>query len=590
MTRLERNMSDCAAPLVIGVTGHRDLRGEDVPKLEKLVGGIIEKFRDDSPHTPLTLLSALAEGADRLVARVALELGARLVVPLPMRREIYETDFSTPDSKAEFTELLGRAEPSFELPLLNGATETEIKEHGAPRDCQYEQVGAYIVSHSHLLIALWDGKYRNLVGGTSRVVKFQLEGVPEPYAPPSSPIDTPESGPVYHIVTPRNSNPRTEDEPLTMRRLCPKGYVGEADRFTRICARVDTFNRDLIDQAVLLEREAKKSADYLFPESEVRKLPPPLQSLHKRFAVADTLAIHFQRLTRRTLSLLFILVLLVAISFELYAHLFPTMHWILAVYLIFIAGAYLWINRRAKRHDYQNKHQDYRALAEGTRVQFFWRLAGLELSVADRYLRKQRSELDWICSTIRVWNIPSEIESPASVNPVETEHIRCLELVLRHWVTDQSRFFVKAAKRDHGKLERYEPYVKALLRIGIVVTVVVTLALLVPHPWRHEAHELIEGHHGLHGLLLTLISLPAIGAALLHGYIEKRALSEHAKQYSRMSMIFSNAQERLSQLIKGGQYAQAQNLIEELGREALEENGDWVLLHRDRPLEVPHAG
>lgn len=26
-----------------------------------------------------------------------------------------------------------------------------------------------------------------------------------------------------------------------------------------------------------------------------------------------------------------------------------------------------------------------------------------------------------------------------------------------------------------------------------------------------------------------------------HGYIEKRALSEHAKQYSRMSMIFPNA-------------------------------------------------
>jgi hypothetical protein len=163
--------------------------------------------------------------------------------------------------------------------------------------------------------------------------------------------------------------------------------------------------------------------------------------------------------------------------------------------------------------------------------------------------------------------------------------------VHRHWVTDQSRFFVKAAKRDHDKLERYEPYVKALLRIGIVVTVVVALALLVPHHWQHEAEKLIDNHrYPIHGLLLTLISLPPIGAALLHGYIEKKALSEHAKQYSRMSMIFSNAQKRLSQLIKERQYAQAQNLIEELGREALEENGDWVLLHRERPLEVPHAG
>jgi hypothetical protein len=583
-------MSDCPAPLVIGVTGHRDLRADDVPRLEKLVHEIIQEFRDDSPHTPLTLLSALAEGADRLVARAALELGARLVVPLPMRREIYETDFSAPDSNAEFAELLGRAEPWFELPLLDGATEAEIKEHGAARDRQYEQAGAYIVRQSHLLIALWDGKYRNLVGGTSRVVKFQLEGVPEPYAPRSSPIDTPESGPVYHIVTSRAGNPETADEPFAVHKLFPKGYVGEADRFNRICGRIDTFNQDVIAQAALLRRKAKNSEDYLFPEPETRRLPPPLQSLHKRFAVADTLAIYFQRLTQRTLSQLFILVLLVAISFELYAHLFPARHWILVIYLVLLGGADLWINRRAKRQDYQNKYQDYRALAEGARVQFFWRLAGLKLSAADHYLRKQRGELDWICSAIRVWNIPSEIESPPSVNRVETEHVRCLELVLRHWVADQSRFFVKAAKRDHDKLERYEPYVKALLRIGIVVTVVVTLALLIPHPWRHEANELIEGHHGLHGLLLSLISLPAIGAALLHGYIEKRALSEHAKRYSRMSMIFSNAQERLSQLIKEGQYAQAQDLIEELGKEALEENGDWVLLHRERPLEVPHAG
>ena len=590
MTRLKRNMSACAAPLVIGVTGHRDLRAEDLPRLEEIVSKVIEKLKKDSPHTPLILLSALADGADRLVADVALARGVRLIVPLPMPRHIYETDFSTATSKHKFEELLARAGHWFELPLLHGATEAEIMEQGPARDRQYEQVGAYIVRHSHLLIALWNGKYRNLVGGTSRVVKFQLEGVPEPYAPRSSPIDTPESGPVYHLVTPRVSNPDTEGAPFTRRKLFPKGYAREAERFAHIRRRLDTFNRDVNDRATFLAWQVQKSEHYLFPESETKELPPLLQSLRERFATADSLAIYFQRLTQRTLSQLFVLVMLVAISFELYAHFFPARHWILVVYLVLLAGAYFWFNRRAKRQDYQNKYQDYRALAEGTRVQFFWQLAGLKLSAADHYLRRQRSELDWICSAIRVWNIPGEIESPASVNPVATEHVRCLELVLRYWVKDQSRFFVKAAKRDHDKLERYEPYVKVLLRIGIVVTVVVALALVIPHPWRHEAYELIEEHHGLHGLLLSLISLPAIGAALLHGYIEKRALSEHTKQYSRMGMIFSNAQERLSQLIKEGQYTQAENLIEELGKEALEENGDWVLLHRERPLEVPHAG
>lgn len=589
MSSLAHNVSDSSLPLVIGVTGHRDLRAEDVAKLERLVRRIIEEFKSDLPNTPLTLLSALADGADRLVARVALDLGVRLIVPLPMRREIYETDFSTPGSKAEFAELLARAGYWFELPLLEGATEAEIKEHGAARDRQYEQVGAYIVRQSHLLVALWDGRYRNLVGGTSRVVKFQLEGVPEPYAPRSSPIDTPESGPVYHIVTPRAGNPETADEPLALRKLFPRGYVGEVDRFDRICARIDTFNQDVTAQTALLQRKAKKSEDYLFPEPETKELPPSLRSLRKRFAVADTLAIYFQRLTQRTLGTLFILVMLVAISFELYAHLFPEWHWLLAVYLLLLAGAYLWINRRAKRHDYQNKYQDYRALAEGMRVQFFWEVAGLRLSAADHYLRKQRSELDWICSAIRAWTIPNEAETRALLATENREPLNALKLVLQHWLTDQADYFVRVAERDHKKLERSEPYVRALLRIGLAVTVLVVVALLIS-PWRHETSELIEEHHKIHGLLLTLISLPAIGAALLHGYIEKKALSEHSKQYSRMSMIFSNAQERLSQLIKDEQYAQARNLIEELGKEALEENGDWVLLHRERPLEVPHAG
>ncbi|MDX6289044.1 MAG: hypothetical protein QOH42_843 [Blastocatellia bacterium] len=575
-------------PLVIGVTGHRDLRAEDLSRLESVVRQIIEKFRNDLPHTPLVLLSALAEGADRLVARVALELGVRLIVPLPMRRDLYEMDFSTETSRAEFARLLGSAEHWFELPVIDGTTDGEISRPGVARDRQYEQTGGYIVRQSHLLIALWDGKYRDLVGGTSRVVRFQLEGVPEPYAPRSSPIDTPESGPVFHIVTPRVSDPKTAGEPFAFHKLFPKGYAGEADRFARICARLDTFNRDTTDQASFLSREVKKSEDYLFPESETQTLPSSLQTMRRHFAVADTLAIYFQRHTQSTLSLLFIFVILAAIAFDLYAHFFPERHWLLAIYLLLLAFAYLGINRRAKRRDYQNKYQDYRTLAEGLRVQFFWGVSGSSLSVADHYLRKQRGELDWICGALRAWSIPEPNENGEV--PGTMEEPRDMNLVLQHWVIDQAKYFAKAAKRDHQKLERYEPYVKVLLRISVGMTVLVTAARLLPYPWRHELMESLEHNHGLHALLLALISLPAIGAAMLHGYIEKRALSEHAKQYSRMGIIFSNARQPLIKMLKDQHYQRAQHLIEELGKEALEENGDWVLLHRERPLEVPHAG
>jgi hypothetical protein len=75
-------------PLVIGVTGHRDLREEDVPRLEAEVARIIADLRRDylngEGETPIIVLSAWAEGADRLVARAGPAQGARLTARLPL--------------------------------------------------------------------------------------------------------------------------------------------------------------------------------------------------------------------------------------------------------------------------------------------------------------------------------------------------------------------------------------------------------------------------------------------------------------------------------------------------------------------------
>ncbi len=56
-----------------------------------------------------------------------------------------------------------------------------------------------------------------------------------------------------------------------------------------------------------------------------------------------------------------------------------------------------------------------------------------------------------------------------------------------------------------------------------------------------------------------------------------------------MSIILANAKRHLEELVKSGRHADAQALIEELGREALVENGDLGLLHCERPSQVPNA-
>src|SRR5688572_15949462 len=89
------SMPQGSLPITIGITGHRDIRPEDVPMLEAAVGKILDEIAAACPATPLYVINSLAEGADRLAARVALKHGAKIVVPLPMSRELYETDFET---------------------------------------------------------------------------------------------------------------------------------------------------------------------------------------------------------------------------------------------------------------------------------------------------------------------------------------------------------------------------------------------------------------------------------------------------------------------------------------------------------------
>src|ERR1700746_2993491 len=95
-------------PFVFGVTGHRDLRPEDVPGLEDRVRAIFAGFRQRLPSTPFLLLSALASGADQLVSRVALQNGVQLVAVLPLAVEIYKSGMA-PEAQRSFDLLLAKA-------------------------------------------------------------------------------------------------------------------------------------------------------------------------------------------------------------------------------------------------------------------------------------------------------------------------------------------------------------------------------------------------------------------------------------------------------------------------------------------------
>ena len=163
-------------PLVIGVTGHRNFAADD-QRLGEIVEQECQLLSRENQAREFVIVSALAEGADRLVANIAMKvLQARLIVPLVLPAQgdgAYTMDF--PDTVDEFKALLHRADEIIEAPILSKGD--AWRQYTEQRTLQYAWGGGYLVEHCHILFALWDGKPARGTGGTEHVVNWFRKGL-----------------------------------------------------------------------------------------------------------------------------------------------------------------------------------------------------------------------------------------------------------------------------------------------------------------------------------------------------------------------------------------------------------------------------
>jgi hypothetical protein len=195
--------------LTIGVTGHRlhrapplAGRGEAnarVFDIEAVEEGIGDFFRAtiatfatvkdqvsqsfDSAAPAFTLISSLAEGADRIAARAALAAGFALDVVLPCPPSIYRGTFADDASRGEFDALMASARARLVLPLAGKPEEATTDR--LPRS--YESAGLTMLAQSDILVAVWDGKPADGRGGTGEIVdEAARRGVPVVVVDPSN--------------------------------------------------------------------------------------------------------------------------------------------------------------------------------------------------------------------------------------------------------------------------------------------------------------------------------------------------------------------------------------------------------------------
>lgn len=135
----------------VGVTGHQDREGIDWPWVRRSLRDALVTY------SATEALTSLAQGTDQLFAEVALELDipVRAVVPLGA----YESYFEDSETLANYRRLLGRSR------------RTDLELHFPPERAFFE-AGKFIVDECRVLLAVWDGKPAEGLGGTADIVSY----------------------------------------------------------------------------------------------------------------------------------------------------------------------------------------------------------------------------------------------------------------------------------------------------------------------------------------------------------------------------------------------------------------------------------
>lgn len=572
-------MGAVVTPLVIGVTSHRNLIALEADTIRQRVREFFAGLGREFPGLPLAVLSSLAEGGDQLVAEEALAAGAHLIAPLPFAREAYAKDFSD-GGRSRLDALLGRAE-TIELPLLPGTTHTDIATDGAARDRQYAQAGVFVASHCHILLAIWDGRESDLIGGTAQIVRYHLQGIlPGSIERRHSSRVTLESGDeslLYHIVCSRSDGNGGGDPPLTSLRPLQARWIshdqvrpsenGMPPEFRRLFARMQQFNADAARHADAIE------GAWLRRRDAVDVAHDGVRADHL-FAAADWLAIHFQRQVLLAMQGLYVLAVLMGIAFVGYSDLPTNLPYrdnaIYVFVVLFAAG--VWLAWLARRREWHRKYIDYRALAEGLRVQDYWHRAGIEAEDAggfahDNFMQKQDVELGWIRNVMRAAGIRPAGEAVPVSDAATTQ-------VIADWIGEpdgdgQLGYYArKAALRS-----RIHRHTERVARTLLVIVIAASLLLAIFHPWLDT--DTTDG-------LVALMGVLAVIAAARESYAFRKADKELIKQYRYMCGIFESARRKLdAQPDPRGR----REILRALGEAALAEHAEWALMHRERPLE-----
>lgn len=539
-------------PITIGIVGHLDAITTPVHKLiiEQLFKDLASKY----PNSPLCLFSSLAEGADRFVAEIFLDLKQtnekynsrfELIVPMPFEDEEYKTDFDDKSDK-EFDDLLKQAKRKFCIGC--DRKKTDRAEH-------YRDTGKFVADSSLILIALWDGQ-EGKKGGTADIIHYKRKGDENNLAENTFEYD----GSVFILPCNRNINceqdrhAKEENIELSLEMILADSSIKEA------LEKIEEINSDSLK---INQKTRTRSQNFLFSNPD--KLEEYQKSVLDFYSILDVSALRFNKRYMNTVFWLFVIGFGIVVSLAIYTNLWLN-RIVLAISMLLIAAAgvifsYSRISKDHARYLYN------RTLAEALRIQFYWNIAGIKQNVSNYILRIHRKEFVWIEHILSsVYGVTYNDKNASS---------SAFSFLTISWVKNQADFFEMSIKRMTQKLAQYQ-------LISNIIFIIAIGLLLSIFPLQH----FYEANNYMNPVQVLIASLLSI-FALIRAFIQIKGYGQLLNQYEMMNVLYQMAEEKIGQTpsTTGNteeQRAYLKELFFIIGKEALIENGNWYLILKEK--------
>ncbi len=569
-------------PFLIGIVGHRDLVGSQVPEIRAAIAALLRRLKNDNPDVPMKLLCSMADGADLLAAEVALELSIQTIALLPYSQELCRADLQTDAARTQFDAICARSEVS-ELPLPDAKSAAEVRDSTTLRDGQLQRAAALIARYSGLMVVVWDGLDTQHRAGTARTVEFRRRGVV-----PTVDIE----------VAPRDALLSARDDDLNFEIRCARvstgskgevrvvGFVGSQispgeqwpatlqttlDRIAEFNRDIDVFGEQIAHQGRRLSQPSPDAVPHLLPY------------LDRLFTAADWMGSHYRGAFGMALkaryglwaSMAFLLITFKKESIGRLAVISIT-----CVLVVFLLGTLLakWAHRR----NWHRKYLDYRALAEALRVDFYWEVSGVRKEFEgefahESFLQRQDVELNWIRNAMRGVSLQLAISPSGSI-------AHGFALTFAAWVGDddpvngtgQMHYYRQRLQALQRKLHCFELIDRALLLAGLALASVFAIDVALRTGTSYLLPE------WLRGTLLWALALLPVYAAIFEIYLAEKADRSLLRQYRYMYSLFSYAAAELRSS-KTEEHKLA--ILRALGHACLAEHAQWILAHRDKRIQ-----